>query len=158
MQDFKLRILLKILDKQLRMQLLRKLKKLERYLRRISLFIATKMILVWLYQCTSLGHLFLCMVSKDSKEENGTTSIEVLSGFRPLRRSQLRKKLIILKINTPNSINLTSEMTCQRSQTVILPVALWGVSISLMSFLSKNTKIQFHQYSRRNLKPHSNLL
>ena len=132
------------------------MKRLQSFSRKISLFSVIKMIQACAFPCISLGHLFLCMVSKGSKEESGITNTEVLSGFRPLQRNQPKKKLIILRSNIPNFTNLTLEMTCQRFQTVILLVALWAVWISLMSFLSKNTKIQFHNSSKRVQKPHSN--
>jgi len=113
------------------------------------------MILVCASPCISLGHLFLYMASKGSREESGTTSTEVLSGSSRLQRSQAKKKLTILRNNISNFIDLTLEMTCRRSQTGTLLVALWAVWISSMSFLSKNTKIQFQSSSRSPQKPHS---
>lgn len=116
------------------------------------------MILVCASPCTSLGHLFLCMASKDSREESGTISTVVLSGSRLPQRSQAKKKLTILRTSIPNSIDLTLVMTCQRSLTVILQVVLWADWTSSMSFLSKNTKIQFQSSFRRTqLPPFSSL-
>lgn len=157
-KDFKQRILSIVSDKQLKMLLMTNFKSLKRFSSQIHHSSERLMILVCASPCTSPGHLFLYTVSKGSREENGTTSTEVLSGFRRLQRSQPKKKLIILRNNIPNFIDLTLEMTCQSSQTDISLVASWAAWISSMSFLSKNTKIQFQSSFKRTQQPHGNSL
>ena len=154
-RGFKRRILSKISDKRSKMPWLRRLRSHERSSRRINLSTASKMTLACVSLCISLGHLFLSMASKGSRAGNGTTSTEVHSGSRRPRRSQAKRKLIIWKSNISNSIVLCSEMTCLSSQTGTSLAALWAVWISSMSFLSKNTKIQFQSSSKNPLRPHS---